>query len=110
MPKISKKFLNKWVIVEMELWDQEFVNMEVQGYFTFNKDGTGHFQFGLVKGEMDCFVETINGRERIDFSWEGQDELDPESGRGWAEIENGELNGRIFFHQGDDSTFRAKRS
>lgn len=84
--------------------------MEVPGHFTFNKHGTGHFQFGLVQGEMDCRIETSNDRERIEFSWEGQDELDPASGRGWAVIEGGELRGRIFFHQGDDSAFRAKRS
>lgn len=104
-----KPFIGKWIILEMEAWDQEFVNMEVQGHFTFKKDGTGHFQFGLVRGEMDCYAEIINGRERIEFSWEGQSELDPESGRGWVEIENGEMNGRIFFYHGDDSSFRARR-
>lgn len=29
------------------------------------------------------------------------------SGRGFARIEHGELIGRIFLHQGDDSEFRA---
>lgn len=105
-----KPFIGKWLIVEMEAWDQEYVNMEVPGHFTFNKDGTGHFQFGLVRGEMDCKIETVNGRDRIEFSWEGQDELDPASGRGWAAIDNNELHGRIFFHMGDDSAFRAIRS
>ena len=75
----------------MEAWDQEYVNMEVQG-------------------QMDCRIETDGGKERVEFSWEGQDELDPASGRGGAVIENGELHGRIFFHLGDDSTFRARRS
>ena len=105
-----KPFIGTWVIVEMEAWDQEYVNMDVPGHFTFKKDSTGHFQFGLVRGEMDCHMETVNVRERTEFSWEGQDELDPASGRGWAVIENEELHGRIFFHQGDDSTFRARRS
>lgn len=105
-----KTFVGKWIIVEMEVWDQELVNMEVQGHFTFTKDGKGYFQFGLVRGEMDCYVETIDDRERVEFSWEGQDELDPASGRGWAEVENEELKGRIFFCQGNDSAFRARRS
>ena len=70
----------------------------------------GHFQFGLVRGEMDCKLKTVDDRERIEFHWEGQDELDPASGRGWAVIENEELHGRILFHQGNDSEFRAKRS
>ena len=108
-PRI-KSFIGKWVIVEMEAWDQEYVNMEVPGHFTLEKDGMGHFQFGLVQGEMDCRIETVDGQVRIEFSWEGRDELDPASGRGWAVIENKELHGRIFFHQGDDSTFWARRS
>jgi hypothetical protein len=103
-----KPFIGTWVIVEMEAWDQEYVNMEVPGHFTFRKDGTGHFQFGLVQGEMDCRIETDHGRERIGFSWEGNDELDPVCGRGWAVIENEELRGRIFFHLGDDSMFRGR--
>lgn len=83
--------------------------MEVPGHFTFKKDGAGHFQFGLVQGEMDCCIETWDVRHRVEFSWEGQDELDPMSGRGWALIENKELHGRILFHQGGSSTFRARR-
>jgi hypothetical protein len=105
-----KPFIGTRDIVEMEAWDQEYVNIEVQGYFTFKKDGLGDFQFGLVQGEMDCRIETDGGKERIGFSWEGREELDPASGRGWAVVENGELHGRIFIHLGDDSTFRARRA
>ena len=94
----------------MEAWDQEYVNIEVPGHFTFKKDGTGLFQFGLVQGEMDCRMETGDRGARIEFSWEGQDEMDFASGRGWGVIEDGELCGRIFIHQGDDSLFRARRS
>ncbi|MDY6951254.1 MAG: hypothetical protein SWE60_07065 [Thermodesulfobacteriota bacterium] len=104
-----KSFIGKWNIVEMEAWDQEYVNMEVPGHFTFKKDGTGHLQFGLVQGEMDCRMEVIDNHERIEFSWDGQEELDSVNGRGWAVIENEELHGRLFFHLGNDSTFRARR-
>jgi hypothetical protein len=30
-------------------------------------------------------------------------------GRGWAEINNNEMNGWIFIHLGDDSGFKAKK-
>jgi hypothetical protein len=50
-----KPFVGKWSIVEMEAWDQEYIDMEVPGHFTFNKDGTGHFQFGLVQGDDSAF-------------------------------------------------------
>ena len=46
----------------------------------------------------------------VEFSWEGQDELDHASGRGWAVVgEDGTLTGRVFFHLGDDSSFSAVR-
>ena len=110
MKAALKPFVGKWIIVEMEAWDQEFVNMEGPGHFTFSKDGTGHFRFGLVRGEMDCRMDNAAGKARIEFTWEGNDELDPALGRGWAWIEQDELQGRIFFHMGDDSAFRAVRS
>ncbi len=103
-------FIGTWSIIEMEVWDQEYINMEVPGHFTFKKDGTGLFQFGLVQGELDCRVESGDRSARIEFSCEGQDEMDPASGRGWAVIENGELCGRIFIHLGDDSAFRARKA
>jgi len=96
-------FVGKWRIVWMEMWDQDFVDMEVLGHFTFAKDGRGSFQFGLVQGDMDCRVRD----DRVEFSWIGNDEMDEASGRGFARIENGALIGRIFIHQGDDSEFRA---
>jgi hypothetical protein len=37
------------------------------------------------------------------------DEMDPCTGRGWAVLEGDELHGMIFFHQGDESGFVAKR-
>mgnify|MGYP000847101642 CR=1 FL=1 len=110
MKAALKPFVGKWIIVEMEEWDQEYVDMEVPGHFTFRKDGTGHFQFGLVRGEMDCRVENAAGKARIEFSWEGNAEMDPALGRGWVWIEREELHGRIFFHMGDDSAFRAVRA
>jgi hypothetical protein len=33
-----KPFVGQWSIAEMEAWDQDFVNLEVPGHFTFGKD------------------------------------------------------------------------
>ena len=102
-------FIGQWAIVEMEMWDQDYVNMAVPGHFTFHKNSTGSFQFGLVQGEMDWRVENADGAPWIEFSWEGGDDMDPASGRGWAVIEKHGLNGRIFFYQGDESGFRDRK-
>ena len=94
----------------MELWDQDFIDLETEGHFTFNKDELGSFEFGAVQGQIDYSIEKINGLERLSFSWEGSDENDPVSGRGWVIIEGALLTGKIYFHLGDSSWFKAKKS
>ncbi|AKB61181.1 hypothetical protein MSMAP_1196 [Methanosarcina mazei SarPi] len=41
-------FTGTWHIYEMELWDEDYFNMDVQAYITIEQDNMGHFQFGLV--------------------------------------------------------------
>jgi hypothetical protein len=36
--------------------------------------------------------------------------MDAAQGRGWAVVKGDELHGMIFFHQGDDSEFVAKKT
>lgn len=50
------------------------------------------------------------GTNKVEFTWEGDDEGDARSGRGWASLsDGGSLTGWIFFHLGDDSGFLAVR-
>ena len=57
--------------------------------------------------EMDEWDEEARDLvEPAEFSWEGVDEGDQRSGRGWVEVGTaGRLVGHIFFHNGDDSGF-----
>lgn len=105
-----KPFAGKWRIAEMEVWDQDYVDMESPGFIRIGSDGTGCFQFGLVSGDIDGRVEQRVNAPRLEFSWSGQDENDLVCGRGWVVIENGELKGRIYLHLADDSAFRAIKS
>jgi hypothetical protein len=66
----------------MEQWDQDFIDLVVPGYMTFRKDHRGEFQFGAVHGRIDYRIEPYQETERLEFSWEGEDEMDPVSGRG----------------------------
>ena len=99
-------FVGRWRIAWMELWDQDFVDMEVPGHFNFRENGGGDFQFGRVCGEMDCRVNC----NFTEFSWNGNDEMDDASGRGYAKIDPEGIVGRIYFHDGDDSGFRAVKA
>ena len=102
-------FTGNWIITEMEMWDAEYINMEVQAYIRIGVDGVGDFQFGLVSGGIDGEVVKLGNAERFEFTWEGQDENDEALGRGWAIIKNNHIEGRFYFHLGDDSWFTAQK-
>ena len=108
MARRKNPFVGKWRIVEMEAWDQDYIDLVVPGHVTFESNGLGSFQFGTVEGGLDCRIESVGNGERVEFSWEGVSETDPACGRGWASIRDGELHGRIFIHGSDDSSFRAQ--
>src|SRR2546430_771924 len=104
-------FLGLWHIVEMDQWDEDYINEEVQAYIECDDTGTGHFQFGYVRGYMDWRETTRDGQPAIEWTWEGDDGADmtPMTGRGWAKLEGGELQGLIAIHLGDESEFAAER-
>lgn len=112
MAKKSKPpspFEGRWKITSMEMWDQEFVDAEVEGYFEFGPNGLGSFQFGYVSGEIDYQDGTRDDKPSVEWSWDGNDEMDPAQGRGWAVIDGDEIHGVIAIHHGDQSEFVAIR-
>ena len=58
---------------------------------------------------MDCQLTTRGGEPAVEWSWDGNAEMDAAQGRGWAILEGDELHGKIYFHCGDDSAFVAKK-
>jgi hypothetical protein len=100
-------FLGRWRIIWMSGWGQEYVDTEVPGHITFANGRAGSFQFGLLEAQMDCNVRAGSEPLRVDFTWHGFDEGDELTGRGYAEITDGELNGHLYIHLGDNSAFRA---
>ena len=95
----------KWRIVEMELWDKDFLDMMGPAYIAFDGKAGGEFAFGCVTAGLHC-RKTPSG---VDFTWEGNDEMDQASGDGWAKRQkDGSLEGEIRFHNGDGSTFKAR--
>ena len=106
----STSIVDRWRITEMDNWDQEAVDLVQPGFIEFDDDGLGDFGFIAVRGELDCRDADRDGRPGVEFSWQGSDEGDDVSGRGWAALNpDGTLEGHIYFHLGDDSAFRAER-
>jgi len=103
--KVSKPLCGKWRIVEMEVWDKDFLDMLEPAYIAFDGKGSGEFLFGCVVAGLDC----DDASDSADFTWSGQDEMDEASGDGGAELQaDGSLRGRICFHNGDESSFKAR--
>lgn len=109
MKKTEKVVLGRWRITGMEMWDVDYYDMEVPAYLAIRDNLLGEFQFGLVQGSLDARVSVVDGLARVEFSWEGCDENDPASGRGWMVVKGDQAEGRFFFHLGDDSSFTAVR-
>lgn len=105
--KAANPFLGHWRITEMELWGRDDLDLVVPAFIEFDRQGMGEFRFIAVQGCLDCRFTERGGAPAVDFSWEGQDEGDAALGRGWAVLRDGKLEGRWFFHRGDDSWFVA---
>ena len=110
--KPSNEFAGRWSIDSMTMWDKDYIDEEVPGYFEFGADDLGSFQFGYVQGDVDYRVTQRDGKPAIEFSFEGGDGADgtPCSGRGWLAMEAESLTGMLFFHRGDESGLELSRS
>lgn len=65
----------------------------------------GEFAFGCVTGTIYGIVDG----DAVEFTWSGNDEMNPADGDGWAELqEDGSLQGQICFHAGDEADFIAR--
>ena len=108
--KPESLFMGRWRIVSMSAWD-DGPDDEEPAFVEFDADGFGEFRFGYVRGGMDCRLGTRDGQPCVEWTWDGNDEMDPALGRGWAVVKGDELHGVIFFHQaGDDTEFVATRT
>ena len=101
-------FVGKWRIVEMEQWDQDYVDMEEPVISPSRRMASGDLHFGCVNANLDWRHDPE--AERVDFTFDGFDEGDEVSGRGWAKAEGKQMVGQIVFHLGEESGFKAKKS
>lgn len=91
----------KWRVIETPDHDMA----RPGAYILFDKTG-GEFV-------VDCLTGSIHGLcdgKAVEFSWTGNDEMEPASGTGWAELQDdGSLEGEISLDNGDDIPFIARR-
>ena len=94
--------LGRWRVVETPGYDMAVA----RSYILFAKGG-GEFT-------LDCLTGSIRGAcegGAVEFSWEGNDEMEEARGDGWAKLrEDGSLEGEICLHNRDEIPFIARRS
>ena len=108
--KPKSPFTGRCRIASMSAWESDYLDEEEPAYIEFKANGWGEFHFGYVHGQMDCRLTTRDGEPAVEWTWDGNAEMDPALGRGWAVLKGADLHGMIFFHGGDDSEFVATRS
>src|SRR5690348_8604084 len=95
----STSIIGRWRITEMDNWDQEAVDLVQPGFIEFDDDSLGSLGFIVVTGELDWRDAERDGGAGVEFSWQGSDEGDDVSGRGWAAPNpDGTLKGNIYFN------------
>ena len=107
---MKQQYVGTWRITEMETWDADYINLAGPGQLRIDRDGSGSMQFGALEAALDCRMEQIGHIERLEFTFQGIDEEEAISGRGWFTVSGDEITGRTYFHQGEDSGFTATRA
>lgn len=97
--------IGKWRIVEMPDYEAGFRDMMEPAYILFDGNGGGEFAFGGVPG----VIYGADASNTIEFTWDGNDEMDETRGDGWAELQpDGTITGQICFHGGSEANFSAR--
>ena len=76
-PAFAKAFTGRWRIVEMDVWENDFLDLVEEAHLTFRGKSDGEIAFGALKGFLDVRYGTRDGSACAEFSWEGHDENDP---------------------------------
>jgi len=107
--KRANPFHGEWRIVSTDVWKPNELDDLGPAHITFGPGRVGELQFIAISASIDYRVGTRDGSPIAEFSWEGDDDGSPISGRGWARRTAEGLAGRLFIHQGDETGFAATR-
>lgn len=91
MAKITSDILGPWRIIEIEGRVPKDDNSEAQAFNQFDANGVGEFAFGFVEGSIDYRLLEREGKTGVEWTWDGTEETDDVSGRGWAMLHHDRL-------------------
>ena len=62
LPAFAKAFAGRWRIVEMDVWDKDFLDLVETAHLTFKGAADGEIAFGALKGFLDVRYGTPTAR------------------------------------------------
>ncbi len=101
--------IGTWRMTESEIWDRDALDLVQPAHVTLDPGGLGSIGFVAVEGGIDYRCTQRDGKPCVEFSWEGVDEGDQVCGRAWGFIDGDRMEGRLFIHFGDETSFVAVR-
>ena len=103
--------IGTWRITHTELWDREALDLVEPAFIRFEPDHLGEMGMIALRADVDFRLENKDAPPRVEFSFVGDDDGTPCTGRGWAALGDDDvLRGRLYIHRGDDSAFEAERA
>ena len=107
---LRPSIVGAWRITGTELWDREALDLVDEAFIRFGSQQLGELALIALRADVDFRLGTKDRKPSVEFSFDGDDDGAPCSGRGWAILDEDDvLRGRLYIHRGDDSAFEAER-
>ena len=89
-------------------WRLQDLDLLGPAYITFEAGVHGELQLIAISASIDYRIDSRESSPIVEFTWAGEDDGSPISGRGWARRAPEGLVGHLFIHEGDEAKFTAK--
>ena len=65
VPAFAKAFAGRWRIVEMDVWDNDFLDLVEEAHLTFKGQADGEIAFGALKGFLATDPPALSSHGRV---------------------------------------------
>jgi hypothetical protein len=101
---VKSWWTGRWHLVESDLWGEGSIDLLGQAHIELRPDGLGYLMVGALQADVDYRVAERDGRSMVEFSWIGDDDGHPASGRGSAQLQPDQtLRVKLYIHRGDEA-------
>ena len=100
------KLIGHWRIIEADLWDRSYLNLDGPATLTIDAQGDGEIAFGALQASLEIGFSP----SMVFFTWAGADDMTQVTGEGSAELmQDGSLEITFACHDGDEAVLKAQR-